>query len=92
MLECFPILDLSVRLTAARCGAAEAGGVRALRYLALLAPSADLSQPLECECEKHALVVSLACVSRPMRSHLCHTHTPSYHTHTWLMSALANSC
>lgn len=82
MLECFPILDLSVRLRAARGGAAEAGGVRARRYLALLAPNADLSQPLECECEKHALVVSLACVSRHTRTHLCHTHTPAVsHTH-----------
>lgn len=76
LLECFPILDLSVRLTAARGGAAETGGVRARRYLSLLAPSADLSQPLECECEKHALVVSLACVSRSTRTHL------PYHTHT----------
>lgn len=32
-------------------------------YLVLLALSADLSQALECECEKHALVVSLTSVS-----------------------------
>lgn len=31
-------------------------------YLVLVALSVDLSQALECECEKHALVVSLSSV------------------------------
>lgn len=55
-----------------------------LFYLALLALSSDLSQALECECEKHALVVSLSSASQ---RDVHDKHAPA-HTHHTLLNIL----